>query len=97
MSLFNQLKSFLQGSKAETEGTKIEVPDGICPNCWGREEYGGHFYESVKNEGVDINNINSKKGWIDAYATERLGGIQLKKNTDNVLACPTCKVTYKPA
>ena len=97
MSLFNQLKSFLQRSETEKESTKIDVPDGICPNCWGREEYGGHFYESVKNEGVDINNISSKKGWIEAYAIERLGGIQFKKNAEGALACPTCRVTYKPA
>lgn len=96
MSLFNQLKSFLQRTGQTTEETKIDVPDGICPNCWGREEYGGYFYESVKNEGVDINNISSKKGWIEAYVIERLGGIQLKKNTGGDLACPTCKVTYKP-
>lgn len=94
MSVFAKLKALL-GKKEIDSSNDVHVPEDFCPNCWGRQEYGGNFYEAVKNEGIDINNIDSRKGWIEAYAAEKLGGIQLKMNSDNVLACPTCKVTYK--
>jgi hypothetical protein len=49
----------------------------------------------VKNEGVDINNINEKKGWIEAYATKNLNNVRLHKKDDGTVACKSCKVGYK--
>ena len=39
--------------KKPASETKNETPEGVCPNCWGREEYGGQFYEAIKNRGID--------------------------------------------
>ena len=73
---------------------KVEAPEGVCPNCWGRQEYSGKFYEAVKNEGIDVNNASEKIGWIQDYADKHLSGIKMEKTTEGYV-CPKCKVTYK--
>ena len=50
MNLINSLLTVLK------KGNSIEsVPEGFCPNCWGRQEYGGNFYQAVRNHGLDVN------------------------------------------
>lgn len=69
--------------------TQQTAPEGYCPNCWGRQEYSGDFFQAIKNEGITTNNLSSKKGWILAYAEKYLTGIRLKQQgTDYV--CTTC-------
>lgn len=91
MSLLN---SVLKVFKNNPTLIVADIPEGICPNCWGRNEYGGKFYEAMKNENIDINNTDEKKGWIQDYADKHLASIQLK-HTDVGLVCSKCKLTYK--
>ncbi len=65
-------------------------PDDYCPNCWGRQEYGGDYYEALKDEGVNSNNLEKKKGWIQAYADRFLIGIKLKPQ-GTTFVCNTCQ------
>ena len=93
MNVFNSIKNVLLAiSKGNSKDTI--TPEGICPNCWGRQEYQGKFYEAIENENVNIDNIVKKKGWIDAYASEFLSGIQLQTDKNNEMVCSTCKVGY---
>jgi len=71
------------------------VPQGYCPNCWGRQEYEGKFLEAMQKENIDLNNIDLKKGWIQAYATRNFEGITIR-TTDDIEQCPTCKLAYRP-
>lgn len=93
MNIIESLSNFL---KKKEKTTINETPEGFCPNCWGRQEYSEQFYEAVKNEGVDINNIDSKKGWVKDYADKHLLSIQLTHDNDDEVACPKCKITYRP-
>jgi len=70
--------------------TALKAPEDLCPNCWGSQEYEGNFYEAIKSEGIDTNNVEQKKGWIQAYAEKNLTGIQLKKK-GNKLVCQVCQ------
>ena len=89
MSLFSFFKSTI------AKGPEVKsAPDGLCPNCWGRQEFGGQFYDSVKVEGIDTNNIDSKKGWVLAYAEVHLTGIRLRED-DAQLVCNNCKMRYE--
>lgn len=90
MSVFQSILNFL--TKKETTQ---KAPTGFCPNCWGRQEYEGQFFVAMKNEGVDINNISDKKGWVQDYADKHLSGIRLNLEDEN-LVCSKCKITYKP-
>jgi len=88
MSALSNLMDYIKkGKKRE------EVPQGICPNCWGRQEYGGAFYKAVKEENIDLNNIEAHKGWVQALASKYAYGIELKKKGDEYL-CDQCVTKY---
>lgn len=89
------LDSLLNLLREKPIPTQEDTPEGLCPNCWGRQEYGKRFYEAVKNNSVDINSKNLDVGWITDYANKHLSGIQLKQKDDS-LVCQKCKLTYRP-
>jgi hypothetical protein len=92
MSLVKSLINFL---KKKDTSEELAAPEGICPNCWGREEYGGHFYERVKQENLNVHSKESNVGWINAYANKHLAGIALKRTgKGEELICQSCKVSY---
>ena len=92
MKMIDALIDFLKKSPSQP---KEETPKGLCPNCWGREEYGGQFFEAVKNHNVDINSKDPSIGWVQDYANKYLTGIELKAKDDQ-LVCQNCKLSYKP-
>jgi hypothetical protein len=71
-----------------------DAPEGFCPQCWGRQEYEGKFYEAIYKEQINAENISSKAGWIDAYVKQNLEGIKLKE-IDGIRECSTCNLTYR--
>ena len=91
MNLIKSLANLLQKNKSFDPE---DAPEGFCPNCWGREEYGGKFYAAVKNDNVDIKTLSSNKGWIQKYADKNLGTIQLKYDDNDKVVCQRCKTTY---
>ena len=92
MALVENLLNYLTKNKEPKLNT---APEGLCPNCWGRQEYGGNFYNAVKNHGLDVNSKYPEVGWIKDYAETHLKGIRLEVS-DDAVGCPTCKITYKP-
>ena len=90
MNIVQSLLDHLKSNKKVSE-----APEGLCPNCWGRQEYGGNFYEAVKNHGLDVNSKYPEVGWIKDYAETHLKGIKLE-TTDEAVACPNCKISFKP-
>ncbi len=92
MNLVDSLLNFLKKKGTPEE---LKAPEGVCPNCWGREEYGGHFYERVKQENLDVLSKESNVGWINAYANKHLAGIVLQRmGKGEELICAKCKVSY---
>jgi len=91
MKIVDSIIKMITGQK---DLSLADVPKGVCPNCWGRNEYGGAFYDAIKNEGIDINSLESHVGWVQDYADKHLSGITLKtENNENV--CTSCKLKYK--
>lgn len=88
MTIFQKIKQLLSGKNAD------EVPESYCPNCWGRQEYEGQFLQAVRQEQIDLNNIDQKKGWIDAYAVRHFEGIKLKPAAEGVV-CGMCATGYQ--
>ncbi len=93
MTIIDSILALLK-KKGNTE--LDDVPAGLCPNCWGREEYGGKFYEAVKKNDTDINSKSPNVGWIQDYANKNLSGIRVEHENEQYI-CPTCTVGYKPA
>lgn len=89
MSALSNLLSYIKEGKK-----RDEVPKGYCPNCWGRQEYGGEFYKAVKKQTIDTNNIELQKGWIQALAGKYLYGIELQEK-GREWECGTCNIKYE--
>ncbi|MDG2451074.1 MAG: hypothetical protein P8M34_15610 [Saprospiraceae bacterium] len=90
------VKSLLSFIKQNDQEKASKTPAGICPNCWGREEYGGHFYKRLKQENLNSHSQDSNVGWINAYANKNLKGIALRREGNGeTLVCESCKVSYQ--
>ena len=93
MNIANSLIKYLKLSETRRGS---ETPEGLCPNCWGRDEYGGQFFERVKNHGLDVNSKDPEIGWINEYAEKHLKGIKLEK-AGSEYVCQRCKFSFKPS
>ena len=88
MEIVNEISRF-----ENTALKAINSNQADCPNCWGRQEYGGTFFEALKTSGIDSKNIDQMKGWIQAYVEKNLIGIVLQVN-DKQLVCKQCNTAY---
>lgn len=70
------------------------VPNRVCPNCWGDQEYGNVIREKYKDIQIEVNNRESKHAFIQDFVVTHLDGIKLK-STVHGSECPTCKMIYK--
>jgi len=62
MNIVESLKKLIT-DKASNKQT--DAPEGVCPNCWGREEYEGKFFEAVNKHGKDL-------GWVQEYVVRKV-------------------------
>ena len=88
MSLTDNLKRFFK-DKIEGDETTV-APEGVCPNCWGRQEWGGDFYKQIKARNITPES-NTYNSFINEVAS-KLDEIKLKEDT---YECTTCNVKYK--
>lgn len=87
------LEGFIEFFKKSEEETKGQVPEGVCPNCWGTQEYDHQIRELYKDKQIDVNNHKANYAFIKDFVVTHIDGIHLKKG-DNSLECPTCHVKY---
>jgi len=91
MNWLNYVEDLIKG-----KGRSKATPEGVCPNCWGRQEYGNKMYKAIEEEGIDLNNVESKLGWIEAYVVEYFDGIKVsRKPTEEQYECAACKMRYE--
>lgn len=82
MSLFDALVDFF----AQTPDDDA-TPDGVCPNCWGRQQYNGTFREAARDRQIDRENGRDQKAFIRAFVEKHIDGIT---PADEGGACPKC-------
>ncbi len=71
----------------------LPTPEGVCPNCWGRQEYGGKAIDLMEDKQIDVNNSASRHAFIQDFVVNHVSGIQLKKHGQGYL-CPTCQKEF---
>jgi|TARA_R110002110_G_scaffold58543_2_gene166282 hypothetical protein len=71
-----------------------EAPGGVCPNCWGDQEYDNVVREKYKDAQIEVNNHKAKYAFIQDFVVTHINGIKLK-STVKGNECPSCKITYK--
>ena len=85
MNIIENLKIYFtkKNNKDQTE----KSPEGICPNCWGKQEWEGDYYKFMKGEkgNPDEETYNS---FIKNVA-RKLDKITIEKDS---YTCETCKI-----
>lgn len=87
MNLIESIKTYFK-NKTENKETQ-NAPEGVCPNCWGKQEWEGEYYKFVKGE-----NGNPDKEVYNSFVknvARKLEKITINKDT---YACETCSVKY---
>ena len=89
MSIAQNIKNYF---KSKTEGTTTEkAPDGICPNCWGKQEWEGEFYTLNKGSKL-VGNDQTYNSFIHKIVESNVSGMLINKDT---YTCETCKISPK--
>ena len=72
------------------------VEHGVCPNCWGEQEWEDQYIAFAEDREKDFLNRDrtGQKAFIEKFITEYITGIRLKREGDR-LVCPRCTGGYK--
>jgi len=87
MSLIDNLKTYF--NRKEDQGNTDKAPQGVCPNCWGKQNWDGEYFTFVKGENGD-----PSKETYDSFVqnvARKLDKITINKDS---YICETCKVAF---
>ena len=88
MNLTDSIKRFFKAK--ENREPVGEAPEGVCPNCWGRQDWEGNYYKKIKAKNITPES-NTYTSFIHEIAT-KLDKITLKEDT---YECLTCETNFK--
>lgn len=88
--MIEKLISFFKQSREETKG---KIPEGVCPNCWGEQEYDNMVRELYVDKQIDVNNHEANYAFIQDFVLNKISGIKLIKG-NNSFICPTCRKIF---
>lgn len=84
MNLIQNLKSYFKKKEKSRQ-----APKGVCPNCWGKQEWDGEYYKFMKGQ-----NMNPSQETYNNFVQDvarKLDKITFKEDS---YTCETCKVSY---
>lgn len=84
--MIDALLDYFSKTDEEKETT---VPEGICPNCWGKQEYGRVIRKMYVDKQIDVNNHESHHAFIKDFVVSKIDGIKLRKGKRG-FECSTC-------
>ena len=83
------IEKIIQFFKHSSEETKDNVLEGVCPNCWGEQEYDNKIRAMYEDKQIDVNDHTANYAFIQEFVVNHVNGIQLVKEHDRLL-CPSC-------
>ena len=89
MNLIQNIKNYF--TSKEKGDTSAKSPEGICPNCWGKQEWEGDFYKLNKGSKL-VGNDQTYNNFINKIVESNVSGILINKDT---YECETCMTSYK--
>ncbi len=87
------MKNFLKSLFKKSPDVFDDLPAGVCPNCWGEQEYDNTIREMYVDKQIDVNNHEANHAFIQEYIVTRVKGIKLIKG-NNSFECPTCRTKF---
>ena len=87
MNIIKNLTNYFN-SKAEGNTTE-KAPEGICPNCWGKQEWEGEYYKFKKG-----NNGNPTEDTYNSFVQDVARKLDKISAKGNDYICETCKMDF---
>ena len=87
MSIIENVKAYFNKKRNEEEVGL--APEGVCPNCWGKQEWEGEFYKKTNGKSI-TKNSDIYDNFIN-QVVEKLDKITLK---EDIYICETCNMKY---
>ncbi|OFX45103.1 MAG: hypothetical protein A2046_10650 [Bacteroidetes bacterium GWA2_30_7] len=86
MELINTIISWFKKPKNETHG---KTPKGLCPVCWGYQEYDRKIRKLYKDRQIEVNNHKDNYMFVEDIIKKYVDGIRLKKG--EIINCSNCR------
>jgi Zn-finger nucleic acid-binding protein len=87
MNIIQHLKDYFKKKEANIETGP--APVGVCPNCYGKQEWDGEYYKFMKGQNGNPSE-ETYNNFVQNVA-RKLDKITVKHNT---YTCETCRVKY---
>src|SRR5690606_7677840 len=85
MSFVDSLVEFIRKPEELTSG---EIPEGLCPVCWGYQEYDQKLRKLFRDKQVDVNNHQDSYMLVQKFVVDHLDGIKLRDG--EIVECAKC-------
>ena len=85
MSITQNLKDYFK--KKENQEETGAAPEGVCPNCFGKQEWDGEYFKFMK--GQDGNPNEAVYNSFIQNVARKLDKITINRDT---YTCETCKI-----
>lgn len=89
MDFYEELTDFFKKPKEETE---CKVPEGVCPECWGYQQYDHKIRKLFVDKQIDVGNHEDRLTFMRKFVRDHIDGIRLKQG--KVAVCPTCGMVH---
>ena len=90
MNLTEVISEYFRKKEA---GEDVQAPEGVCPNCWGEQQYDSKFIQLMEDEQIDVNNHQVRYAFIQEFVKQYVDGIVLKKE-EQYHYCSGCDAKY---
>ena len=67
------------------------APEGVCPNCWGSQEYADQIRDIEKDVQVEVNRGAENYDFIKTFVKTHVDGIRLINKIEGGV-CERCQV-----
>lgn len=85
MDIIENIVSFFKKPPEAIEG---KAPEGLCPVCWGYQEYDKKIRKLYRDKQIDVNNHKDSYLLIQDFVIQHIDGISLKEG--ETILCPVC-------
>lgn len=89
MDLFENIKTYFK--KKDENLSTANAPEGVCPNCWGDQNYDGEYYELKKGNKLSKKD-DTYNNFIHKIVERNIVGVKISEDT---YTCTSCKTNYK--
>ena len=89
MNIIENIRTYF--NKKSTNEPTGDAPDGVCPNCWGKQEWDGQFYNLKKGNKLSHKD-DTYNNFINKIVESNIAGVKI---SDDTYTCTSCKLNYK--